>query len=109
MKEKYSTNAKRLIHDKNVDDLVIRLLQKPGFLCPNREYHVDDYRGELDVHKITRNSSGKVFNRYYEVKWKDNSYSWRHAKTQFRRHAECHEGNWSYIYITPERIKRYKI
>jgi hypothetical protein len=105
--KRLSSNAKRLLHDKCLDDLVHRLAPKPGFLCIEAEYNIDGCKGELDIHKITRNSEGVKFNRYYEVKWRDSAYLRKKAKRQFKRHASCHEGNWQYIYVTPTSFINY--
>ena len=110
MTKRLSSNAKRLLHDKCLDDLVSKLAPKPGFLCPNAEYYIekdgDSYRGECDIRKITRNSQGVKFERYYEVKWRDSAYLRKKAVNQFKRHAKCHEG-FKYIYVTPERVINY--
>lgn len=108
-----SSNAKRLLHDKCLDDLMDRLATKPGFLAPNAPYHKEvdgqEYVGELDIHKITRNSMGAVFHRYYEVKWRDSRYLRKKAISQFKRHAQCHGDNWEYILVTPTSIKRHHL
>ena len=102
-----SVKRKRLAHDKCLDDLITSLAPKPGFLGIEQVYSVGGVMGEYDVHKITRNSAGVKFQRYYEVKWKDTPYLRKKAMKQFKRHASCHEGeNWKYIYATPKGLKR---
>lgn len=108
---KKRVDKKQQKHDKCLDDLIHRLAIRPGFLCPNHFYNrIDDSSqtgGEMDLYKITKNSSGVFYHRYYEVKGRDSEEAYERALTQFRHALEHHPTKtFKFIYVTPEKIKR---
>jgi len=101
-------------HDKVLDDLVCRLLKKPGFIFIEAPYVATTLEGkkvcgELDVFLI-KNVNGKEYKRYYEVKSRNSATAWRKAMEQFKRHHYSHmKEDWKYIYVTPEKVERIRI
>lgn len=95
-------------HQETLDYLVSRLSQKPGELFVEERYEADGFIGEMDIHKVTINTAGKVFHRYYEVKGRPNSYGRKHAKTQFKKVTRAFpEVNYKKIYFSNGIVKRY--
>jgi hypothetical protein len=97
-------------HDDHLDYIVDRLAQKPGVLCVEEKYYDGDHLvGEMDIHRITKNSAGKVFHHYIEIKGKNNSYARKHARRQFKMAKNnYHRGITQTIYTAPGAYERWK-
>lgn len=88
------------------DWLVGRLEEKGKYhtIETHITYHRNGLDGEMDV--IGRPDKGKDV--YYEIKSHDCQSSWQRAKQQFKRCEAAMPGKFDYVYVTPQRVKRYR-
>ena len=89
------------------DWLVARLEAKDKYktIEAHVTYHRNGLDGEMDV--IGRSYHGKDV--YYEIKQNDCSTAWKRAKEQFKRCERAMPGRFDYVYVTPQRVMRYRV
>lgn len=108
-------NIREEKHDLVLEELIKRLAKHPGFLSIKQKYYTEHkegfvLHGEYDVMKITKNSRGKRFFTYYEVKGRDSPIAYERALEQFKRHKHYHpDQDWKYVYVTDEKVKRVRL
>lgn len=100
-------HLKRHSESELTDWLVGRLEAKDKYdtIEAHVTYHRNGLDGEMDV--IGRAYKGKDV--YYEIKSTHSQTAWHTAKRQFKRCEAAMPGKFDYVYVTPTKVRRYRV